>query len=163
MRIGIDIGGVIISEDTDNPGLFFSNDYLIAKEVSDSFLSIKNMIQNESSNNVFIISKCWPDVQNKSKNWLHNKDFFNITGFEYNNIRFCLERREKRNHCIELGIEYFIDDRYSVHRHLQDLPLIKKLFLLNPGESELQLLQKGKKDKIVIAKNWKEIMGELYL
>ena len=66
MRIGIDIGGVIIAQDTDEPDLFFSNEFLRAKPFDDCFETIKELITQIGFENVFIISKCGLVVQKKN-------------------------------------------------------------------------------------------------
>ena len=65
IKIGIDLGGVIISQDTDEPDLFFSNSFLKVEPFQNSFLIIQNMIQTIGQENVFIISKCGEKIQNK--------------------------------------------------------------------------------------------------
>ena len=56
-KIGIDIGRVIIKEDTDNPGLFFSEKYLETSPVENSFKSIVNIIDMFGKENVYLVSK----------------------------------------------------------------------------------------------------------
>ena len=63
--IGIDIGRVIISGDTDKPDQFFSNDYLEVCEVPGAFESIKKIVQKYGAANVFLVSKCGEIVQKK--------------------------------------------------------------------------------------------------
>ncbi len=46
------------------------------------------------------------------------------------NLRFCLQRPQKADHCRELGITHFIDDRSDVLRHLEGI--VPKRYLFGP-------------------------------
>lgn len=53
-------------------------------------------------------------MQEKSRLWLRHHRFFELTGIAPENLRFCLERPQKADHCRKLGITHFIDDRPDV-------------------------------------------------
>jgi len=114
----------------DSPNLFFTQNYLSSEEAVNSFNWIKEFIKREGKENIFLVSKCGASVQRKTLHWLDVKDFYNKTGYNPANIRFCLQRHEKMDICKELKIEVFIDDRYSVLSNLLTLPLLKSSFFL---------------------------------
>jgi hypothetical protein len=68
---------------------------------------------------VWLISKCGPRVQAKTRRWLDHWGFWTATGVAPDHLRFCLERRDKALHCHELGVSHFIDDRLDVLVHLR--------------------------------------------
>jgi hypothetical protein len=68
---------------------------------------------------VWLVSKCGPRVQAKTRSWLHHWQFWTATGVASDHLRFCLERRDKALHCHELGVTHFIDDRLEVLEHLR--------------------------------------------
>ncbi len=157
MRIGIDIGGVIIAQDTDEPDLFFSNDFLRAKTFPDCFETIKLLIEKFGKENVFIISKCGEKVQRKSRDWLEHNQFFSSTGFLPGHIHFCLERHEKAGLAERLQLNIFIDDRYTVLKHLLPLEQIERLILFCPNETEQELSSSNPSDKILQVSSWEEV------
>jgi hypothetical protein len=63
---------------------------------------------------VWIISKCGPAVQERTRRWLAHHRFFERTGIDPQRLRFCLQRPQKAEHCAALGITHFIDDRTDV-------------------------------------------------
>ena len=161
IKIGIDIGGVIIAQDTDEPDLFFTDAFLNAKTFPDCFETIKHLVQSIGRENVFIISKCGEIVQKKSREWLEHKDFFDITGFDPKNIYFCLERQDKAQIADKLGLTVFIDDRYTVLQYMLNSTQLKRLILFCPNSKEEELYQNNPNDKIIKLKNWEEILNSL--
>lgn len=157
IKIGIDIGGVIISQDTDEPDLFFTEDFLRAKPFPNCFETIKRLIEKFGKENVFIISKCGEKVQKKSRQWLDYNHFFSITGFVPEHIHFCLERYEKAGIAQTLHLTHFIDDRYSVLKYMIDLPSIQRLILFCPNDTEKEASRSNPNDKILEVSNWEEI------
>ncbi len=157
MRIGIDIGGVIIAQDTDEPDLFFSEDFLRAKPFPDCFETIRLLIEKFGKENVFIISKCGEKVQRKSREWLEHNHFFSITGFVPDHIHFCLERHEKAGIAERLQLNNFIDDRYTVLKYLLSLEQIERLILFSPNETEQGLSRSNPSDKILQVSSWEEV------
>jgi len=159
MKIGIDIGGVIIAQDTDEPDLFFTEAFLNAKTFLDCFETIKHLVQSLGCENVFIISKCGESIQKKSREWLEHKNFFNITGFDPNNIYFCLERQEKAKIADKLGLTVFIDDRYTVLQYMLNSTQLNRLILFCPNSKEEELSKNNPNDKIIQMQSWKEVLN----
>lgn len=79
---------------------------------------------------VWLVSKAGPRVQEKTRHWLRHHRFFERTGIAPENLRFCLERPQKAEHCKELGITHFIDDRPDVLDHLEGV--VRHRFLFGP-------------------------------
>ena len=157
--IGIDIGRVIISGDTDIPNQFFGEDYLKVPEVKGAFKTIEQIVEKYSSDKVYLVSKCGEIVQERTLEWLSYHDFFSKTGFNMDNIRFCRERHEKKEICKENNIRIFIDDRFSVLTHLKEL---EQLYLFDPSEDELKLFTKvNDRQNIRLVKGWDEIQNGL--
>ncbi|MFC8527083.1 hypothetical protein [Nocardia sp. NPDC057227] len=69
----------------------------------------------------WLISKCGPRIEARTREWLAHNDFHARTGVPDGNLRFCRARPEKAVHCRELGITHMIDDRLDVHRALRGL------------------------------------------
>ncbi|MEV5571439.1 hypothetical protein AB0L06_15425 [Spirillospora sp. NPDC052269] len=79
---------------------------------------------------VWIISKCGERVQRKTLAWLDHHDVAGRTGLPRRNIRFCLKRAQKADHCAQLGITHMIDDRVDVHRALAGV--VRRRYLFGP-------------------------------
>ncbi|MGW5310752.1 hypothetical protein [Nocardia thailandica] len=76
---------------------------------------------------VWVISKCGPRVERRTRDWLAHHDFAGRTGVPVGHLRFCRTRAGKAPHCAELGITDMIDDRLDVHRALRGL--VPRLYL----------------------------------
>jgi len=76
---------------------------------------------------VWLVSKCGPGVQAKTRRWLDHWRFWATTGIAPAHLRFCRERRDKALHCHELGVTHFIDDRLDVLEHLRNV--VPELYL----------------------------------
>jgi hypothetical protein len=60
--------------------------------------------------------------------WLLHHRFFERTGIAPHNLRFCLQRPQKADHCVELGLTHFIDDRPDVLQCMRDVVPHRYLF-----------------------------------
>jgi hypothetical protein len=69
----------------------------------------------------WIISKCGPRIEERTRQWLDHHDFWDATGVPRDHVRFCRARKDKAVHCADLGITHMIDDRLDVHRALRGL------------------------------------------
>jgi hypothetical protein len=110
MKIGIDIGNVIIGgggEDTS----FFGDNYLETPEVGDAFRSIREL--KEAGHEIFLVSKCGAVVQSKTLHWLRYHEFSrrtNVNGTPF----FVFDRRDKSPVARALKLDLFIDDRDDI-------------------------------------------------
>jgi uncharacterized HAD superfamily protein len=155
-RIGIDIGRVIIDSDTDE-NLIFTEKYLEAKEVKDSFSKIRDFCKNYGSENIYLVSKCGDSIQKKTKEWLEYKDFYTKTNFNKENLYFCYKREDKYPIAKKLNLNLFIDDRYSVLEYfLNDTGI--DLYLFNPTPNEkIEFTNSKNKSRILLVENWNSL------
>jgi hypothetical protein len=131
MRLGIDFGKVIIGPvingkaDTSFLGNTFKK-AMATPPSSDAFESVFELVEYFSGN-TWIVSKCGPSVQQKTKAWLKHWDFYGETGLKKGNLRFCLERHQKAGICKQLCITHFIDDRLDVLEPMKGI--VENLYL----------------------------------
>jgi hypothetical protein len=131
--LGVDVGNVIICaaggvEDTS----FLSGSEEEAMQTPSSqgcFEALARLCE-AFEGRLWIVSKAGPRVAARTLRWFEATRFFEITGIDPRHVRFCRERREKREHCVELGVTHFVDDRVDVLKHL--LGLVPALFLFGP-------------------------------
>lgn len=124
ITLGIDIGRVIIGAVDDNGHAdtsFLSGTperALQTPPAPDAFPCIGRLV-DLFGGAVWLVSKCGPRVQAKTRAWLDHWRFWDVTGVVPGNVRFCLERAQKARHCRDLAITHFIDDRLDVLEHLR--------------------------------------------
>jgi hypothetical protein len=80
-----------------------------------------------------LVSKCGPNVQRRSMQWLTHHDFWSVTGINASSVRFCKERREKAGICKQLAVTHFIDDKTDVIASLDGI--VENRFLFGPQRS----------------------------
>ncbi|GAB3282281.1 hypothetical protein [Kineosporia babensis] len=129
----MDIGRVII-DGTAHPGggdtAFFSGGeavMLATPQVPGAIETIARLSE-WFGGRVWLVSKCGPNVQDRSRRWLAAHDFYARTGVPAENLRFCRERKHKRRHCVQLGLTHFVDDRPDVHAAITDVVPHRYLF-----------------------------------
>jgi hypothetical protein len=119
-RLGIDIGKVIINGPA-HPGggdtAFFTGDEatMLATPEMDGAVPVIAGLVPRFGGRVWLVSKCGPRVQARTLRWLAGHDFYRRTGVPPEQVRFCLARPDKRQHCLELGLTHFVDDHPEVH------------------------------------------------
>lgn len=119
--IGIDIGNVIIGDDTDAPAMF-TQGYLNAQELPGAIDTIAWLNQRSPfRDRVYLVSKCGETVQRKTMEWLDAKNFWVLTSIDRVKVRFCLERTDKAVIAKELGLTYFVDDRLEILGYLAEI------------------------------------------
>jgi len=122
--LGIDIGRVIIGAADDDGSAdtsFLSGGEDRAMQTPatpDAYEVIAELVERFSGA-VWLVSKCGPRIQARTRHWLTHHRFFERTGIAPTHLRFCLQRHQKLNHCLEIGATHFIDDRLDVLRHLR--------------------------------------------
>jgi hypothetical protein len=119
-RLGIDIGRVII-DGSAHPGggdtAFFNGDeatMLATPEMAGAVDVIARLV-TRFHGRVWLVSKCGPRTQARTRQWLHSHDFHRRTGMSPEHVRFCRTRPDKRVHCEQLGLTHFVDDHPEVH------------------------------------------------
>lgn len=122
MRIGIDIGNVIIGgggEDT-----FFTEEFLDTPEMEGAWQSIRRLW--EGGHELHIISKCGKTTERRSLVWL---DVFGISGLiPLHRTHFVRKRNLKAPMAQALELEVFIDDREDIIETLQGVVAYPILF-----------------------------------
>lgn len=113
--LGVDIGRVIIHGDGPDTSFLSATDEaaLRAPAMDGAFASLARL-RARFEGRVWLISKCGPRIAARSRAWLEHHCFFDATGIDPAQIRFCKERRQKAGICLDLGIGFFIDDRLDV-------------------------------------------------
>jgi hypothetical protein len=119
-RLGIDIGRVIIDGPTHPQGgdtAFFTGDeatMLSTPEVPGAVAAIARLM-TRFNGRVWLVSKCGPRIEARTRRWLDAHDFYRRTGLPPDRLRFCRTRADKRLHCQQLELTHFIDDHPEVH------------------------------------------------
>ena len=94
---------------------------------------------------VWLVSKCGPKVQQRTRMWLDRTRFFQTTGIPYGHVRFCKDRKDKAPICAELGVDIFVDDRLDVLQHMAGVV-----------PHRLHFLSSSSPDGITPVKSWAE-------
>lgn len=140
-RIGIDIGrviiGPVINGKADTSFLGSTLEKAMKTPPSPGAFDAVTKLVETFRGEAWLVSKCGPSVQEKTKQWLKHWDFYQTTGLAQGNLRFCLKRHEKTHHCRQLKLNYFIDDRLDVLTHLQGL--VPHLFLFGEQNPETDI------------------------
>ncbi|MBI2048098.1 MAG: hypothetical protein HYT27_03075, partial [Parcubacteria group bacterium] len=82
----------------------------------------RELVEGRFKDRVFIVSKCGPRVEKKTREWLAHHHFFERTGILREHVRFCRMRHHKAPLCHELGITHFVDDRLEVLGFMTTVP-----------------------------------------
>jgi len=132
MNLGIDIGRVLISRDPAGGGdtSFIGGSLQAALNTPpyDGMFDAVPPLVRMFGGRVWLVSKARPKMQEKTRLWLIHHRFFERTGIAPDNLRFCLERPQKADHCRDLKLDYFIDDRLDVLEHLAGVVPHRYLF-----------------------------------
>ena len=135
LRLGVDIGRVIIDGSSHPSGddtAFFKgglDNALLTPPVAGLFDVLPRLVE-VFEHRVWLVSKCGERVQQRTLAWLDHHDFYERTGINPADVRFCLTRPEKADHAKELGLTDFIDDRADVHQALHGV--VDRCYLFGP-------------------------------
>jgi len=143
-RLGVDIGRVIIGTaalggQADTSFLSGGDEAAMATPAARGAAEALGRLTEAFDGQVWLVSKCGPRIQARSRRWLRHQRFFDRTGIAESHLRFCRKRHEKRGHAEALGLSFFVDDRADVLRHL--LGLVPHLYLFGhqkPGQTALR-------------------------
>jgi hypothetical protein len=133
LKLGIDIGRVMIDGSSHPIGddtAFFKggiDNALRTPAMPGAFDAITRLVE-QFDGRVWLVSKCGERVQLRTREWLAHHQFFEQTGIDPANLRFCRERPQKAIHCRELEITHFIDDRADVLVALEGIVPHRYLF-----------------------------------
>jgi hypothetical protein len=128
--LGVDVGRVIIEAaggPSDTSFLSGSEEAALDTPQTEGCFDSLARLNVAFESRVWIISKAGPRVAARTQRWFAHHAFFERTGISSQQVRFCRERRDKRDHCVEHAITHFVDDRMDVLRHL--LGVVPALYL----------------------------------
>lgn len=158
MKLGVDIGGVLIDRINDNTDTsFFGSNYLKTTAVPDAFDTIAELNRGLFKGAVRLVSKCGLNTQRKTKEWLEHNGFYTKTGLTPEHVFFCFERAEKEIICKREGITHFVDDRLEVLSYLES---VSKKYLFQSNPREVEKFQKFL-PQVSKVESWKELMALL--
>ena len=137
MKLGLDVGRVLISPGDDSkPDTSFiggSLDDALSTPPYEGMFDVVPSLVSRFDGQVWIISKCGRRIQERTMQWFDHHRFFERTGIDPLNVRFCLKRPDKALHCREIGITHFVDDRQDVLEAM--VGLVPNLYLFGPQQS----------------------------
>lgn len=133
--LGVDIGGVVIDRANDRTDTsFFSTRYLETTATAGVFEALACLAAERFGTNIHFVSKCGPETERKTREWLAHHRMFERTGIPAANLHFCRRRAEKAPIAATLGLTHFIDDRLEVLGYLETVPT---RILFAPVEAEV--------------------------
>src|SRR5438045_1669903 len=93
-KLGVDIGRVIIQGDGPDTNFLDASeeDAMRAPAMAGVVESLGRLVERFGGDNVWIVSKCGPRIEARSRAWLARRRFFEATGIVRENIRFCKQR-----------------------------------------------------------------------
>lgn len=146
MRIGVDIGGVIIGGAGPNDTSFFGENYLETPMIPGAPSVVSYLVHK--GHEVFIISKASPKTVKRSIAWLNNRNFWRATGLTPDRLIFCRERSHKAAIADLLELDVMIDDRQEICDQMAEVGIYPVLFFnwLQAGREVFDLA--GKHDAI---------------
>ena len=159
VKIGIDIGGVIIDRTKNNDNLFFSDRFLEATPVPDAIHAI-TVLNFLYENQIYLVSKASINGMERSKRWLQHYRFYDQTGIDPTHVFFCLERKDKASIAEKLKLTHFIDDRLEVLSYLTTVP---NRYLFNYDHHSDKEIEKFSMylNNITEVVNWTEAVTEI--
>ena len=152
MILGVDVGGVIIDRQNDRTDTsFFGPNYLHTTACEGVFECLR--AASEAGYEIHVVSKCGPNTQRKTLEWLQHHDFYRRTGVNPQNVHFCRTRPQKAPICTQHGITHFVDDRLDVLDHLND---VGQLFLFQPNPEDEARWRRGHRARLV--SRWSQVL-----
>lgn len=152
--LGVDVGGVLVdrirADGSDTS--FFSDRFLETPAVAGAFETLARLGRERFGRRIFIVSKCGPKVEEKTRLWLAHHQLLEALGLDMGALHFCRERRDKAPICKRLCVSHFIDDRMDVLTHLKTVP---HRFLFGPQESGVVA------DGVTRAETWADVAAAL--
>lgn len=156
--LGVDVGGVIIdrvrNDGTDTA--FKGERYLETAAVPDAFSSLSKLMEIFDGI-VYVVSKCGLETELKTRDWLKEKRFYDLTKISPANVHYCRTRQEKSPICKWLGITHFIDDRLEV---LNFLETVSNKYLFGP-QNQKELEQTKNSQSITLVNSWKAVLEKI--
>ena len=161
-RLGVDIGRVLTPEVTDDtyyPSLFNADDYLQTPTNMGAIETLREAREARFGEEIYLVSKCGPEMQTRTSKWLTHVDFFERTGIPSANLYFCLTRSEKGIIAARLALTHFIDDRQDVLQAMP--PTVQQRILYAPDGAPRSDKPNRELAKFTIVNNWGDIRKTL--
>jgi len=120
------------NDDTDTS--FFGNNFLHTSPASGAIEGLRALAVGGFGARVYIVTKCGPTVENKTRQWLLHHEVYGRTGIDPAHLHVTRTREDKAPIAVRLGLTHFVDDHLDVLGHLRSVPH-RYLFLggLPPG------------------------------
>ena len=156
-RFGLDVGGVLIDAiandgtDTDLRG----DNFMKASPVKGAYDAVKRLVDSYGPQNIYIVSKCGENIEDRTRKWLAGNDFYGYTGFNPENLIFCRTRAEKAPIVQKLEITDFVDDHIDVLEYMHGI--VANRYLFGPQRDEAQ-----KADGFIAVNSWEETLAHIY-
>ena len=150
MKIGIDVGGVLIRHD----GKDQKEDTVFNTEDVRFFVDCKEVLEELKSkgHELYIISYCGPKREEETIKALKEYGIHRI--IPEKNWSFVRSRGKKVDSCLQWNIDIMIDDRQDVHQNLfSKIPNIKGIWFDPPSNAQYS------HRRLVLAYNWKDILS----
>lgn len=157
MKLGIDIGGVIMSRAGGSGDTSFLTGTLedaMRTPPAEGMFEVVPQLVRHFDGQVWVISKCGPRIQNRTRQWLEHHRFFDRTEISPDRLLFCLQRPEKALLCRQLDITHFIDDRLDVLEAMRSIVSFLVLFGDQPAG-------RATPDWCIPAKTWLDVSQAL--
>ena len=139
-HLGVDIGRVIMAPVRDGqPDTSFltgTMEQAMETPPTEGAMEQITRLVDVSDGKVWLVSKAGPSIQKKTRRWFRQWRFFEQTGIPNTNLRFCLRRDQKAEHCRQLRLTHFVDDRLDVLKYLVDF--VPFLFLFGEQRASQQ-------------------------
>ncbi len=152
MHVGIDLGGVVISEamtkiERERRKISFMD----VPPVEGAFNAVAELVADPQVRAVSVISKCKVDAE--LRQWLEVHDFYMETGFDPSNLNFCRRHEEKAAIARQLEVTDFVDNRIEVLGPM--MSVVPRLYLFSERPSHLVL------DGVVSTVGWTATLGAI--
>ena len=133
--LGVDVGGVLLRRTDYQEDATPSGPQLTASSaVPGALVALRRLATLMFGTSIFLVSKCGPKTEERTREWLASSDFARVTGVPTDNVRFCRKRRDKAEICDELAVTHFVDVRLEV---LSYLTAVQHRFLFDPDPDEV--------------------------
>lgn len=161
LRLGLDLGRVITDGSMDDMMRELERgrqDFRGVPHVGGVFRGVRRLTDRWFGPNVWIISACPPEMEEKLDEWLGARAFYTRTGMPHRgHVYFCSQWSDKATliRRRKLAITHFVDDRPEAL-----IPMLRKvphLFLFNPEPEVLEAFQ-GQLDGLTIVWSWPELV-----
>jgi hypothetical protein len=128
-RLGVDIGRVIIHGDGPDTSFIGGSDAdaLRAPPMAGALEALARLAR-ALEGRVWLVSKCGPRIEARSRAWLARQRFFETTSIAPEHLHFCRDRRDKAPICKRIGIQCFVDDRGDVLEAMRGIVAHRLLF-----------------------------------